>query len=239
MGPILAVALGGGGRDQVTHQARGAALGVDVGAVVDDVGDVVHLAAGDAHGGEVVEAPTRRQAHDGVVHDARVAALGRRDGGEEEVGGVGDPVEPVEFAEDGHAAAHLHARVEVVVRGHVAGQEELAAGDLLKGGLDERELGFDRRAVAVLRAVEHPRDVAARELGGVLADDFSRHGAFAVVPVGFGLASDSEFLDDVSELGDVAEDAFEGQRADDLDDGFKVVLAREGDHVGLVVGFGH
>lgn len=152
---------------------------------------------------------------------------------------VGDPIEPVEFLEDGLAGADFRAVVQVVVVWDVIGEEELAAGDFGELGLDEGKLGGERGGVAILGAVEDPGDVAAGHVRGVFCNDGARDGAGALVPEGFGLAGYVELLDDVAELGDVAEDAVEGEGADDFHDGLEVVFAEEGHHVGLVAGRGH
>lgn len=115
MRPVLAVALVGGFTDHLAHEACGTLFGVPVRAVIDDVGNVMHLAARDTHGRKYVEAILGVQPADDAVDDGRVLPLCRRDGREEQVRRVGDPVQPVQFAERGHAAAHGHARVQVMV----------------------------------------------------------------------------------------------------------------------------
>lgn len=49
------------------------------------------------------------------MDDFGMGGRGRYDGGEEEVCGVGLPVEPVEFFEDWDSAANGDSRVDVVV----------------------------------------------------------------------------------------------------------------------------
>ncbi len=121
------------------------------------------------------------------------------------------------------------------------GQHELGTPDLGEFLFDQIQLRRDRGLVAVLRAVKHPRHVAAGQGRGPLADHVARHlappfvfAALGVVPMGARLARDGEFLDDVPQLRDVAQHALLRERPDDLDDLLQVVFARERDHVALV-----
>lgn len=72
MRSILAIALGGSLADHLAHQAGCAALGIVVVAIVDDVDDGVHLAAGDAQRGEQIDLVLLVQARDDLEDGAGV-----------------------------------------------------------------------------------------------------------------------------------------------------------------------
>lgn len=239
MRPVFPKAFLGRLTDHLTHEVRGPLFCVRVRSVIDDVGDVVHLAACYAHGGENVEPVLRVKSTDALVDQTGVLTFGGGDGTEEQMGRVGLPVQPVEFFQHRDTTAHGHPGVEVVVGGDVGGEQEFGPLDAAEFGLDEFELRRDRRFVAVLGAVKDPRDVAAGQLGGLLPDHLAWHLAGTGVPVRTGLTGHGEFLDDVPKLRDVAENAFLGERSNDLDNLCKVLFAREGDHVALVAGLGH
>lgn len=152
---------------------------------------------------------------------------------------VGHPVEPIDLAEDGHTGEDLGAGMEVVVWRDVRREDDPAALDSGESFADGGDLRV--AVLAVLATVEDSGAVAARE-GGCHAGEFRAGHATAtaageVVDFGFGL--DCNFLNDVSELGDVGEETLLGEGFDDLDDLREVVFAGEGDHVALTVGCWH
>lgn len=80
MRSVLAIPFSSGFTDHLAHQAGGAAFSVVVIAVIDDVDDGVHLAAGDAQRGEQVDLVLFVQARDHVEDGAGVFGARGQDG---------------------------------------------------------------------------------------------------------------------------------------------------------------
>ena len=72
------------------------------------------------------------------------------DGREEEMGSVGHPVDPLEFAQIGLAAVDVDSASEVRVVWRVFGEEELGPGDLEEGFLDGVQLGVSELFASLL-----------------------------------------------------------------------------------------
>lgn len=97
MCPVLAVTQLRGLTDHLSHQTGRPVLRVRVGAVVNDVGDIMTLTRRDADGRQNVESPFGMQPRDDAMDRFGVLAFGWRNRSEEEMGGVRHPVQPVEL----------------------------------------------------------------------------------------------------------------------------------------------
>ena len=65
------------------------------------------------------------------------------DRGEEEMGRVGLPVQPVELSEGGNPAADVNAGMQIMLWGEIGWQVEFTARDLGECSFDHGELGCD------------------------------------------------------------------------------------------------
>ena len=162
MRSILAKSLLGTIADQLAEKGDRALLLLSVRAIEDDVRDVPKFSSGYAERREEIEAIFLVARDYNVVDDARVFSASRSDWREEEMGSVGEPVQPLELAENRDAAADLNSRVELVIVWNIFRKPKLVTWDFGERFLDEIQLALDGIRISILCAVKYPRAVSKR-----------------------------------------------------------------------------
>ena len=120
MGPVFAIAGSSTLIDQLPDRRDGSTLIVLTAPIVDDIHDQMHLPRGDAERRKEIESVFLMDAQGDTKDLQDVCALRRADRREEEMRAVPPPIQPLQFPDVRDSRAHIHARVEVMVRRHVS-----------------------------------------------------------------------------------------------------------------------